>query len=80
MGLFAEDLHGPFTNNRTERDLRVSKVKQKISGYFRSEQYARAHCRISSNLQNMAAQGVNPLVAIQIALTNTTPDAATDMG
>ena len=71
--------HVPFTNNRAERDLRMAKVKQKVSGCFRSEQYARAYCRISSYLQTMAAQGVNPFVAIQMALANITPDAETDI-
>jgi transposase len=78
--LFAKDPHVPFTNNRAERDLRMAKVKQKVSGCFRSEQYARAYCRISSYLQTMTAQGVNPLVAIQLALANTSPDAETDVG
>ena len=78
--LFAKDPHVPFTNNRAERDLRMAKVKQKVSGCFRSEQYARAYCRISSYLQTMAAQGVNPLVAIQLALVNTTPGAETEVG
>ena len=78
--LFAKDPHVPFTNNRAERDLRMAKVKQKVSGCFRSEQYARAYCRISSYLQTMAAQGVNPFVAIQMAFANTTPDAETDIG
>ena len=67
--LFAREPHVPFTNNRAERDLRMAKVKQKISGCFRRKQYAHAYCRISSYLQTMACQGVNPLVAIQIALS-----------
>ena len=66
--LFAKEGHVPFTNNRAERDLRMAKVKQKISGCFRKQQYAHAYCRISSYLQTMAAAGVNPLVAIQMAL------------
>jgi len=67
--LFARLPHVPFTNNRAERDLRMSKVKQKISGCFRTPQYAEAYCRISSYLQTMAYRGYNPLVAIQLALS-----------
>jgi transposase len=66
--LFAKEPYVPFTNNRAERDLRMAKVKQKISGCFRRKQYAEAYCRISSYLQSMAYQGVNPLLAIQLAL------------
>ena len=46
----------------------MAKVKQKISGCFRSLKYAKAYCRISSYLQTMASKGVNPLLAIQMAL------------
>lgn len=66
--LFAKNTHVPFTNNRAERDLRMGKVKQKVSGCFRVEKYAKAYCRISSYLQTMSAKGYNPLVAIQVAL------------
>ena len=66
--LFAKDGNVPFTNNRAERDLRMAKVKQKVSGCFRSAQYAQAYCRISSYLQTMANKGYNPLLAIQMAL------------
>ena len=67
--LFARDSNVPFTNNRAERDLRMSKVKQKVSGCFRKAEFAQAYCRISSYLQTMANQGYNPLVAIQMALS-----------
>jgi len=67
--LFARASHVSFTNNRAERDLRMSKVKQKVSGCFRTSKYAEAYCRISSYLQTMANQGYNPLVAIQLALS-----------
>jgi transposase len=66
--LFAKDPHVAFTNNRAERDLRMAKVKQKVSGCFRVEIYAKAYCRISSYLQTMGNKGVNPLIAIQMAL------------
>lgn len=67
--LFAKLPHVSFTNNRAERDLRMSKVKQKVSGCFRKSIYAKAYCRISSYLQTMANKGYNPLVAIQMAFS-----------
>lgn len=66
--LFAKDPYVAFTNNRAERDLRMAKVKQKVSGCFRDALYAHAYCRISSYLQTMTNQGHNPLIAIQMAL------------
>jgi transposase len=78
--LFAKNPHVPFTNNRAERDLRMAKVKQKISGCFRSKQYAEAYCRISSYLQTMAYQGVNPLLAIQLALAGEIPEMNPGVG
>ena len=74
---FAANPDVPFTNNRAERDIRMAKVKQKVSGCFRNPEYAAAHCRISSYLQSMAHQGYNPLSAIQIALNG---NAATMVG
>ncbi len=68
--LFAKESDTSFTNNRAERDLGMSKVKQKVSGCFRKELYAKAYCRISSYLQTMANKGHNPLIAIQMVLRN----------
>lgn len=68
--LFAKKSEVSFTNNRAERDLRMTKVKQKVSGCFRKEEYAKAYCRISSYLQTMASKGHNPLIAIQMALAD----------
>ena len=65
---FAKEPHIAFTNNRAERDLRMAKVKQKVSECFRSIEFAQAYCRISSYLQTMANKGVNPMIAIQMAL------------
>jgi len=67
--MFAKEPEVSFTNNRAERDLRMGKVKQKVSGCFRSEFFAHCYCRISSYLQTMANKGYNPLVAIELALT-----------
>lgn len=66
--LFAKNSDVPFTNNRAERDLRMTKVKQKVSGCFRTEKYAKAYCRISSYLQTMKNKGINPLIAVSWAL------------
>jgi len=71
--LFAKYAGVPFTNNRAERDLRMAKVKQKVSGCFRSVLFAHAYCRISSYLQTMAYRGYNPLIAIQLALAGNAP-------
>ena len=51
-----------FINNRAERGLRMTKVKQNVSGCFRNSQYAEAYCRISSYLQTMDNKGHNPLI------------------
>jgi transposase len=67
--LFAKEAHVPFTNNRAERDLRMGKVKQKVSGCFRTITYAEVYCRISSYQQTMVNEGYNPLVAIQMAFS-----------
>lgn len=67
--LFAKVSYVSFTNNRAERDLRMSKVKQKVSGCFRAVQFAHAYCRISSYSQTTANKGVNPLIAIERALS-----------
>lgn len=64
----ASDNFASGTNNRAEQDVRMAKVKQKVSGCFRTQIYAQAYCRISSYLQTMANQGYNPLLAIQMAL------------
>ncbi len=67
---FAKMDHVAFTNNRAEQDLRMNKVKQKVSGSFRQAIYAQAYCRITSYLKSMTNQGVNPMIAIHKVLTD----------
>lgn len=56
-----------LANNRAERHLPMSKVKQKMSGCFVTPKCAEANCRISSYRQSVTNQGYNPPVAIQVA-------------
>jgi transposase len=61
---FLDDLSIPFTNNLAERDLRMIKVQQKISGTFRSPEGATAFCAIRSYLSTMRKQGRSLLAAM----------------
>ena len=69
---FLDDLSVPFTNNLAERDLRMIKVQQKISGTFRSEQGATAFCTIRSYLSTLRKQG-RPMLAALTAVFEGTP-------
>ncbi|CAN5497174.1 IS66 family transposase [soil metagenome] len=56
---FATDVGAPFTNNLAEQALRMSKVRQKVSGCFRTDEGAKTFFAIRSYLQTMRKQCIN---------------------
>lgn len=63
----------PFTNNQAERDIRMMKCKQKISGGFRSVKGAEVFARIRGFISTARKQGWNIFESIQQAVRGCVP-------
>jgi len=63
----------PFTNNLAEQTVRMPKVKQKVSGCFRTLSGAQAYCVIRSYCATMHKQGVNVFDSLVAAFEGAPP-------
>jgi transposase len=67
---FALEPGVPFTNNQAERDLRPAKVKQKVSGGFRTKAGASVYARLQATISTFRKQGLNVFATLRGLFSN----------
>ncbi|HEY8744195.1 MAG TPA: transposase, partial [Chloroflexota bacterium] len=74
---FMEDFAVPFDNNQAERDIRMTKVREKISGCFRTTTGPERFCRIRGYISTLRKQGMPIFSALGQAIAGHPPLPAT---
>lgn len=72
---FMTDAAAPFTNNLAERDIRMPKLKQKVSGCYRTFTGAQAYCSIRSYLGTLQKRSADLMQALTMLFAGRMPAA-----
>jgi transposase len=68
---FASDFAVPFDNNMAERDLRMVKLRQKISGCFRTDHGSTDFCTIRGYISTLRKQGIDVMTSLYSVFAGT---------